>query len=145
MRLSSFIIAAASFTLAACASTNAPTGPVVYSLAEAEDSVRVRAGQTLIVDGIRIRFNAVENDSRCPADVVCVWEGDAIVSLAVEQNCECRSLAFELRLHTSLEPRAGAAWGYRVELRGLTPQPRVSSPIKPEAYVAWLRVVRVEG
>ncbi|MGH9203692.1 MAG: hypothetical protein ACRD2A_20900 [Vicinamibacterales bacterium] len=131
-------------TLAGCASSSLPTEPIVYSLAEAADSVRVRVGQAIVVEGIRIRFTAVESDSRCPMDAVCVWAGDAVADIVVEQNCDCRSAAFELKLHTNLEPRSGTAYGFRVELLQLSPYPRASSPIKPDAYSAWLRIKRVE-
>ena len=130
--------------LAACASTSLPTDPVVYSQAEAADSIRIRIGQTVVVEGIRTRFHAVESDSRCPMDVVCVWAGDAVANFVVEQNCECRSAAFELKLHTTLEPKTGTAYGFRVELLQLAPYPRASSPTKPDAYSAWIRITRVQ-
>lgn len=129
---------------AACASSQFPTEPVVYSQAEAADSVLIRVGQTIVVEGIRIRFNAVESDSRCPSDVVCVWAGDAVAVFSVEQTCECESPTLALELHTTLEPKSDVAYGYRVDLRGLEPYPTTSSPIRKAAYSAWLRVVRVE-
>ncbi len=121
-----------------------PTEPVVYSQSEAADSVRIRVGQTIVVGGIRVRFEAVESDSRCPMDVVCIWAGDAVANLVVEQNCDCNSPAFLLKLHTFLEPKSGVAYGNRVELRALLPYPSSQSTIKPDAYSAWLRITRVE-
>ena len=140
------LLAAAFSILAvgACASSQLPTDPVVYSQAEAADSVKVRIGQTMIVEGVRIRFSDVESDSRCPSDVVCVWAGDALASFVVEQNCECKSPAFELKLHTTLEPKNGTAYGFRVELLGLTPYPSVASPIKKDSYAAWVRITPVQ-
>lgn len=131
-------------TLAACSSAMVPTEPVVYSQSEAADSVRIRVGQTIVVGGIRVRFDAVESDSRCPMDVVCIWAGDAVANLVVEQNCDCRSAAFQLKLHTFLEPKSGVAYGNRVELRALLPYPSAASSIKPDAYSAWVRIVRVD-
>ena len=144
MRFSYIVLSAASLTLAACSTARLPSEPVVYSQSEAADSVKVRVGQTLVVGGIRVRFDAVESDSRCPSDVVCVWAGDAVANLTVEQNCDCRSAAWQLKLHTFLEPKKGSAYGYRVELRSLLPYPSSTSPIKPDAYSAWLRIVRDE-
>ena len=144
MRIRFIKLIALSLTIAACASSGIPTEPVVYSQSEAADSVRVRVGQTIVVGDIRVRFEAVESDSRCPMDVVCVWAGDAVANLVVERNCECESPALQLKLHTFLEPRNGVAYGNRVELRVLSPYPNSQSTIKPEAYSAWLRIVRVE-
>ena len=128
----------------ACASSSLPTDPVVYSQSEAADSVKVRVGQTIIVEGIRVRFDKVESDSRCASDVVCIWEGDAVAKFVVEQNCECNSAAFELKLHTTLEPKSGSAYGFRVELLELAPYPRTTSPMRKDAYEAWLRITPVQ-
>ena len=145
MRISRFAVAAAFLVVGACASSNgSPTEPVAYSQAEAADSVRIRVGQTITVEGVKVRFNAVESDSRCPMDAICVWEGDAIANFVVEQNCDCRTPAFDLKLHTTLQPKSGTAYGFRVELRQLQPYPQASSPTKPDAYYAWIRLTKTE-
>ena len=131
-------------TVGACASSSLPTDPVVYSQSEAADSVKVRVGQTIVVEGIRVRFSAVESDSRCGSDVVCIWAGDAVTNFVVEQNCDCNSPAFELKLHTTLDPKSGTAYGFRVELLELAPHPRSTSPIRKDAYEAWVRITPVQ-
>ena len=128
----------------ACASSQLPTDPVVYSQSEAADSVKIHLGQTIVVEGVRVRFSDVESDSRCGSDVVCIWEGDALADFIVEQNCECKSPSFVLKLHTTLEPKSGTAYGFRVELLDVMPYPRASSPIRKDTYAAWLRLTRVE-
>ena len=42
-------------------------------------------GQTVAIAGTahRVTFEAVPEDSRCPTDAVCVWAGNARVSLRV--------------------------------------------------------------
>lgn len=141
MRINRFAVIIAFLAVGACASSNgAPTEPVAYSQAEAADSVRVPVGQTIAVQGVKVRFSAVESDSRCPMDAICVWQGDAVAVFVVEQNCDCRTPAFELKLHTSLEPKSGTAYGFRVTLLNLQPYPRASSPTKPDAYSAWIRL-----
>jgi hypothetical protein len=131
-------------TAGACASSQLPTDPVVYSQSEAADSVKVRVAQTIVVEGIRVRFSNVESDSRCASDVVCVWEGDALANFVVEQNCECDTPDFELKLHTTLEPKSGSAYGFRVELLKLAPYPKTTAPIRKDAYEAWVRITRVQ-
>ncbi|HEX6314956.1 MAG TPA: hypothetical protein VFZ73_08860 [Gemmatimonadaceae bacterium] len=143
MRLQTFAAFVAFIAVAACSSASpGPTGPVLYTIADTTDSLRVRVGQTVIVEGLRVRFEAVDSDSRCPIDAVCVWAGDAVASFIVEQNCECGTPAYELELHTTLEPKSGTAYGIRVELLHLMPSPSVSSPIKKDAYSAWIRLTR---
>lgn len=128
--------------VAACSSSTLSTEPIVLSQSEAADSAKVRVGQTLVVDGIKVRFTGVENDSRCPMDAICVWAGDAVANFSVELDCECRAAAIQLPLHINLEPRSGTAYGHRIELKGLQPYPSSASEIKPDAYSAWVRIVR---
>jgi hypothetical protein len=130
--------------VAACSSSQLSTEPIILSQSEAADSARVRVGQTLIVEGIRVRFMGVESDSRCAMDVICVWQGDAVANFSVELNCECRAAAYQLQLHLNMEPRSGTAYGYRVEFKGLQPYPSSASQIKPDAYSAWVRIVKAE-
>ena len=141
MRVFDFV--AVSLAVVACSSSSRTvTEPVVYSQAEAADSVRIRVNETIITDGIRIRFTAVESDSRCPMDVVCVWEGDAVAAFAVSPDFEAASALDQIKLHTTLEPRSAVAQGHRIELLALIPYPRASSQTKPSDYAAWIRVVR---
>ena len=57
---------------------------------------KLRAGQQVTVKGtkLRIRLIAVENDSRCPSDVTCVWAGNAAVQLQLstgrQQDCDAK-------------------------------------------------------
>jgi hypothetical protein len=136
------IAVAITILTAACASSSFPTDPVVYSQSEAADSIRIRVGQTVVVGDIRVRFTAVEQDSRCPSTAICIWQGDATAIMVVERNCDCDSPAFELKLHTTLEPKSGTAYGSRVELLQLSPYPNGTSPIKQDAYSAWIRITR---
>lgn len=129
---------------AACASSSSITDPQVYTQLEAADSVRIRVGHSIVVDGVKIRFNEVANDSRCPSDVVCVWAGDAEARFTVGVNCDaCRAPEYLLSLHTTLEPKSGEAMGYRVILLRVLPEPRSTSVILPGAYSAWVRVLKL--
>lgn len=93
-------------------------------------------GQTAQVGPLRITFTAVSADSRCPVDVVCVWEGDAVVELTVSQPTG----AVETReLHTS-QPRPAIYDGFQIELVRLDPAPRSTQPIPPGSYRLVVRV-----
>ena len=41
-------------------------------------------GESAVVDGVSVTFDGVEEDSRCPPDAVCVWEGVAFVALDLD-------------------------------------------------------------
>jgi hypothetical protein len=98
--------------------------------------VELAPGQTAQVGPLRITFTAVSADSRCPVDVVCVWEGDAVAELTVSQPTG----AVETReLHTS-SPRSTTYDGFQIELVRLEPVPRSTRTIPPESYRLVVRV-----
>lgn len=47
-------------------------------------AIRVALEQTVEVDGVKITFLEVLEDSRCPKDVTCIWEGRVRVLVGVE-------------------------------------------------------------
>ena len=106
---------------------------------------KVRAGQVVTLDGggLRVRFARVASDSRCPADVNCVWAGNAEVS--VEVGGGRRRGRRTLTLNTDAGTRGGSEsrYGrYTVKLVGLSPQPRSGRKIPAGRYTATLLVVK---
>jgi hypothetical protein len=95
-------------------------------------------GETVDVaqTGLRITFREVRDDSRCPVDAVCLWAGNATVELVLQRALADTTVA----VNTLLEPRAVVSGDYRLELLGLTPQPRIDEPTDPNTYRARLRV-----
>ena len=99
-------------------------------------------GQSTLVDGsaLRLTLMAVTDDSRCPTDVQCVWEGDARVSVTVASTDLPRT---SYELHTSGRFAQEAAHGlYRVRLVQLHPTPRSGASIPAGEYRARLVVAR---
>ena len=134
-------VVAAVLSVAACsASQTTVTEPVVYSLAEAADSVQIRVGATISVEGTLISFAALVSDSRCPMDAICVWQGDAAVQISAQKGADTQLM----QLHTTLEPRSSTAHGYSIGLLSVSPYPSASAPSRPDSYSVWLRIVRVQ-
>jgi hypothetical protein len=79
--------------------------------------------------GLTITFVRVEDDSRCPTGVTCVWEGDAVVVITVSQGAQA---ATTLRLHVNPASKKQQAEhaGHVIRLIELTPYPAADSPIK---------------
>ena len=110
--------------LAACSGSPAEVLPGREFELELGQAVRI-AGTDL-----NVSFVAVEQDSRCPADVTCVWAGDASVNLRL-LGTGCDTL---MRLHTHLEPRRGEGCALSFEVRGLEPTPRSGEPPSERRY-----------
>ena len=112
-----------------------PTGPTVPLNSE----FVLAPGRAALIDGasMTIKFNGVTGDSRCPADAVCVWGGDAIVNLTVTANGGSR----DHELHTG-DMRPVQHDDVTIALVQLAPYPFSSSPIQPSDYRATLKATR---
>ena len=55
--------------------------------AEPGSSFTLAPGETALVRGTdtRITFRQMREDSRCPVDVTCVWEGDAKIEIVISR------------------------------------------------------------
>lgn len=113
--------------------------------ADGQDSppaeLSLKAGEERVVAGVKVGFREVRGDSRCPADVQCVWAGDATVVVMVSPGAGAGP-STELLLHTNEEPRWDEALEIRVTLMSLDPAPRSSKPTLPADYVAKLEIRR---
>jgi hypothetical protein len=85
---------------------------------------------------LSVTFRAVSEDSRCPSDVVCVWEGNGQVRLEIRLRGSLQTLA----LNTTTQPREAPVGSYRLRLDELAPLPEASRPIPPAKYVARLEL-----
>jgi hypothetical protein len=104
-----------------------------------EFNLKVGESTTVKRTGLRIRFAAVENDSRCPSDVTCVWAGNAAVQLQLGTGKRSKTVT----LNTSNSPSfVGEVeyQGYKVKLIGLSPYPRSDRKIAKRDYRATLLV-----
>ena len=104
----------------------------------------LRVGQRAAVegDGLRVRFASVANDSRCPADVTCVWAGNAEVLIEAEAGGGRANLKLNTHGGDGF-PKESRHQQYSVGLVALSPHPRTDSETKATDYVATL-VIRKE-
>lgn len=79
-----------------------------------------------------IFFKEVNEDSRCPEGVTCVWAGNGKIALMINGK--------KVSLNTYLEPNESDIDGYHIKLISLNPYPVYEQEIDKEAYVARLIV-----
>ena len=83
-------------------------------------------------------FSIVEiNDSRCPSDVVCVWEGKADVRIDVDRP---QSGSILLSTYDNLKDTVG---DFSFELIDVSPYPISTETIKLEDYNVALKIVEL--
>ena len=99
---------------------------VFLSTAFAAQAQPVGFGETAVVDGLRVRPLALVEDSRCPAQAVCVWAGR--VRITVRVTSRARSVTRELEAGKPIH-----VFGGELTLVDVTPGRDASKP-RPAAY-----------
>jgi hypothetical protein len=133
------LLLATAISATASASPAPPASPSPVLLGH---MVAVAVGETVDVEGgLTLSFLSVAEDSRCPADVVCVWEGNAQVELEARIEGE---EAFSIELDTNPGFQTELSYpGFTIGLVGLEPYPRSDTPMS-EPYHAILLVTAAD-
>jgi hypothetical protein len=99
-------------------------------------------GQSVLVgsEPLKITFEAITADSRCPPEVQCVWEGDAVAKVQAALGTEAATV-YELHTNSGFATQVDHG-GYRIRLTAVAPGPHQGVTIDPAAYVITLIVTR---
>src|SRR6187455_2085851 len=94
----------------------------------------LKAGSvSTLPDGTRLGFERVESDSRCPMDVVCVWAGDATISVTLNP---AKGQTESREMHTQPTGSQISYASYTITLTALAPYPRSRREVPAAGYVA---------
>jgi hypothetical protein len=104
-------------------------------LVEPGTEITLAPGATVAVKGtgVKIRFVAVTEDSRCPKDTTCIWAGEAKAQIDILKI----SQTWQVEL-----PEGGstAVDDHRVTLVRIEPQPTRAARIAPGDYRATVKM-----
>ena len=93
---------------------------------------------TLSPDNVKVVFNGVSEDSRCPAGVQCAWAGQAVVQISVYRP-NADPVGYNLVLGSSaLNADMAVSGQYVIHVQALEPLPSDGSAVKSADYVATL-------
>lgn len=105
---------------------------------ELDQSFQLKAGESMTCnckDKLNIQFISIKEDSRCPKNVTCVWAGQVVTSLLIDDQ------AVELALGSREKGKSSHVIdGYVVQLQKVTPYPVDSGKIAPANYAVELIV-----
>jgi hypothetical protein len=101
-----------------------------------EFNLRPGQGALVRIEGLRIGFDSVIEDSRCPKGVDCIWAGQGKIRIKLNKTNK-KPASVEL---STLEPGKVSYLGYQISLVGLSPYPQAGGTINKKAYVATLAV-----
>jgi len=109
------------------------------ALLPASREIVLEYGDDIRLEGsaLRLSFGEVLEDSRCPLDVVCVWEGNGKVVIGIAAGM---GPTHSLALNTSLEPQSVVWSEIRVTLLELSPAPYAGVTIPREDYAVKLKL-----
>ena len=112
---------------------NAPVAPGLTQIRLGE-AFTMRPGETAYSsDGMfTLRFDSVLEDSRCPEGMMCIWAGQAVIALTIDERCDT------MKAFTELTEK-----GFSVLLKELYPNPP-ASPMNPKSqYLAEFIVTKI--
>ncbi|PYQ27788.1 MAG: hypothetical protein DMF56_18100 [Acidobacteria bacterium] len=131
------------FALLVLACNSSPTDPG-SSLPVRDATIVLQFGNSNQVNAdLRVSFTQVVDDSRCPASVVCAWQGNGAVRLDITTGHGAQSAT----LNTAGGPgfsRDTSVAGYTFTLVELDPQRQTPDPIPVQQYRATIRVTSVQ-
>ena len=130
-----FLLAA---ILASCAQD-----PIISPKVSLNEQFTIKAGRQVVIKGekLSVRFSSVQNESRCPTGVQCVWEGNAAISIEVSKKRK-KSTQAVLNTNTAIQPNELAYKKYRIKLLGLNPYPRIDEKTEAKDYEAVMIVTK---
>ena len=106
--------------------------PVSFGLG---DEVEFKMGQTVYSENNDLSLEILDiNDSRCPSDVVCIWQGEAKVKFAFEHG---QQNDFTL---STFDPQSDTIDNYVFTLVDVSPYPISTETIPLEDYKVTLRI-----
>jgi len=104
--------------------------------------VKLGVSEKLDLEGITVVFKEVIEDSRCPKNVTCAWEGRAKVLVGITTNSGEeieKTITFSNRFPVS----GGVFEGKTLRFLSLTPYPDANIPVKDRApYMLLARTVK---
>lgn len=121
-------------SLAGCA-------PAVVKEAQLDQPFTLFVRQKAQIGDLQIRFISVPEDSRCPADVECVWAGNAKIVLGASLKDSPDETV--LTLNSTVDPQEALYAGYRIRFVSLKPAPLSGRTINPAEYRVTLIVSRI--
>lgn len=102
---------------------------------EQKNQFTIQTNQTITFDTLKITFLKTLEDSRCPSDVTCIWQGRASIKLNTEIENQKKDIILTTGENSTIQMEM-----YKINLIDLKPYPISTKIIIPEEYVVTLDI-----
>jgi hypothetical protein len=95
-------------------------------------------------DRVRLCFNSVVSDSRCPTNMLCIWQGAAIANFTFTKDNQDHSITLSTNPLNLPVSRDTTVDGYKIEFIDLQPYPvGGQNPPSPNVIKAEVKITRL--
>ena len=136
------ILSALAFTLMAFGNSCSKSasklreGTVVLKFSECESGI-------ISGDKLKLCFNAVVSDSRCPANAMCIWQGTAVARFSFTKNDQINTFDLSTLDQPPTYNKDTVLMGYKIEFVNLHPYPgTVPNPIPDSDRKAEIKITK---
>ncbi len=124
-------------------------------IANQSEDFKLKFGETAYIKdlGIYISFIDLIEDSRCPSNVQCIWEGQAVVLLNIKTDDKNLNETFNLTSRAghpnlamkNVKSSSDDIFLYLIILKEVSPYPQVSINEEKQNYVLTLSIEQLKG
>ncbi len=93
-------------------------------------------------DQLKICFDSLLQDSRCPIGALCIWQGTAVVKFSFAINSSQHDLTLSPKNSPLLYPSDTSLMGYKIEFLSLQPYPQTGKEFVLSDYKAEVMVTK---
>lgn len=116
------------------------TPPTVTASLNKPFQLKLKQSAVIPAEKMTVSFDALVQDSRCPAQAMCVWAGDVVVRLKVALG-KIPAKPIELTWGLGEQKARSVLEKYTISLQAVAPpQPRFDQHLLPSAYLLTLLV-----
>jgi len=94
-------------------------------------------------NSLRLCFDSLVSDSRCPANAMCIWQGTATAKFSFTKNNETKTFVLSTLDLPPTYTKDTVLMGYKIEFVNLSPYPgTVSTPVPADKIKAELKITK---
>ena len=106
------------------------------------ETIALKVGQQKLAGkgAVVVKFLSVEEDSRCPVGVQCVWAGNAKIKVKIGFAGGDSKV---VEMNTGVGPKGDQLSGWAINLTSLTPLPPKNAKTRAPRYTATFTISRL--